>query len=72
VAWCSFYAVTYGATRLVSGMTFDDEPPKWLMVLYSSRVYDLLRFAAIIGVNAAIFLRVGYYLERISGQRNDG
>src|SRR5262245_11203196 len=72
IGWGLYHGLIYGTASLLSGLSFESEPPSWLLTLYSSRGYDLFRYLIYVGVWAAIFLRIGYHLEKISEQRSDG
>jgi hypothetical protein len=63
IVWGSFYLLTEGVLWLLSGMTLEPNPSRWLG---SSRVYDVLRMFASAGTVFVVFLRIGKHMNRVS------
>jgi hypothetical protein len=66
--WGAFHVYASLAPWILKRVTFETLPG-FLVFIYSLRVFDLIRFAAVVGVAFIIFVRIGNCMQHISRLR---
>lgn len=66
VIWGAFHLFTTLPAWLLAQGTVSNDSLWWLPWLQSSRLYDVLRLLASVGVVFIVFLRIGGHMERLS------
>ena len=66
VTWGLFHLLATAFPWWLTTLSFDSEPPTWLLWVTSTRFFDLLRFFAIVGASFAIIYRVGRHIRHIA------
>lgn len=68
IGWGVFYVYAGLGPWLLHGLTFDLKSP-FLEFIYSARSFDLVRYAVVVGMAFAVFIRTGNWMKRISRHR---
>jgi hypothetical protein len=67
--WALFYLVMKGLLGPILGVYTPDGPPDSLTILFSPKLWDVVRYVTMIGIIVVIFARTGSHLERVSSVR---
>jgi hypothetical protein len=68
LVWGLFYVYAALIPWLLQHLSFDSRPYV-IEFLYSARFFDLMRFAAVVGVTFIVLARIGRHMQRISELR---
>ncbi len=67
--WAIFHVYAWLIPWWLTSLTFANRPPYAIELLYSARVFDLLRFLAVVGGVFIVFMRVARHMDRVSELR---